>query len=842
MKFRMIGIRKALVLAGALLVLAPISGLSSGPAKHTTTSTPTAEQSSPAAVLGQVSSVVKSQQPAAIPLANVATQAATEMVFLESISPLGNADVDAQAVERQFPALSAIVDRDQPELKKLLQGAVSLGLLQEQEQLWQSRQLQLTQWQSTLVNRAEQLQTVLNHLNLMQKSWDLTAGAAQAGNAPPQIIQQISSMSAAISKAAPRVEARRGTVLVLQEFIAEKLTTCAKALVLVRKLQKTSVGSILVQDSPPIWGLGALDHSEEGVSDRLRVFFEHSRSEFSGFFSIDSPSFILLLGIFAVLTILFGLSRRLINDWKDIQEFSAHTDIFASPLIAALAVACFMGSSPMLNTPLAVRGVMSLLTILPMILMVQTILNKRPLPVLYIIGVLFILDTFRQLLAGIPLVEQCLLMFEALSGIGLMFWWRWYSAAGGSSVIHEAVPFILRVEKRVSVLIILVELASCCALLFGYLRLARLLVSGVLVAAVMAMVLFVFIRMTNGLVAVGFRTWPLKQLRMVSDYRALLEQRINTVLIWGACIVWLERALDYVGLLNPVLEFGRHLLGVKLQRASISVSIGEIVAFVITLWLTFLLASFTGFVLRNDVFPRSKITEGVSYAFSSLLRYLLIVTGFVIALGEIGLTVNRMIIIISAFSVGIGFGLQNIVSNFLSGLILLFERPLHVGDTIEFGSNIGNVWQIGIRSSKVRTFSGADIIVPNSDLVTEQVTNWTYSDRQRRIDLPLGVNYGADPQQVIDLLQEVAHQHPDILDSPAAVCFMTGYGESCINFELRAWTDHSLNWFQIRSDLAVAIYKAVTAAGMSFPFPQREIRLVGSPETGTVKPAQPSEP
>ena len=140
------------------------------------------------------------------------------------------------------------------------------------------------------------------------------------------------------------------------------------------------------------------------------------------------------------------------------------------------------------------------------------------------------------------------------------------------------------------------------------------------------------------------------------------------------------------------------------------------------------------------------------------------------------------------------------------------------------------VRRIGIRASIVHTWQGADIIVPNSQLVTEQVTNWTLTDQLRRIDLPVGVNYGAVPKKVIALLETVARAHPQVLPHPPPLALFMGYGDSAINFQLLAWPDHFNHWAQVKSDLATAVYEAVYAAGMSFPFPQREVRLLRDAE------------
>jgi small-conductance mechanosensitive channel len=328
------------------------------------------------------------------------------------------------------------------------------------------------------------------------------------------------------------------------------------------------------------------------------------------------------------------------------------------------------------------------------------------------------------------------------------------------------------------------------------------------------------------LVALAFRVWPVRLLRMIEHHRDLVERRTHRLLVWLAFGVWLIRSLDYVGLLGPVLTLGRSVLGAKLERGTLSISLEDVLAFVVTLWLAYLLSAFLRFALEEDVYPRVGLASGQSYALSSLLNYVLLTLGLLAGLAVLGLDLTKLTIMAGALSVGIGFGLQSVVNNFASGLILLFERTIHVGDTIEAGGIEGTVSRIGIRSSVVHTEQGAEVIVPNAQLAAERVTNWTLSNRRRRIELPVGVSYSADPGKVMEMLETVAQAHPRVLRQPVPRVFFTGFGDSSINFELRAWTDQFDQWFQIRSELAAAVYAAGQAAGISFPFPQREVRLL----------------
>ena len=293
-----------------------------------------------------------------------------------------------------------------------------------------------------------------------------------------------------------------------------------------------------------------------------------------------------------------------------------------------------------------------------------------------------------------------------------------------------------------------------------------------------------------------------------------------------AIVSWVLRYLDRIGLIEPALSFGKTVLAARMERGAISISIGDILAFFLTVWAAYALSAFIRFVLEEDIYPRTRITPGRSYATSSLLHYVVLAVGFVTAIALLGVDLSKITVLAGAFGVGIGFGLQGIVNNFVSGLIVLFECPIDKGDSVEIGNLRGTIQHIGIRASVVRTAQGADIIVPNSQFIAEKVTNWTHGDRSMRIDLPIGVNYATSPKKVIDLLEAVARAHSEVSRDPPPKAIFIGFADSSINFELRAWIDEFANASQIRTDLAVAVYDAVNAAGMSFPFPQREVRLL----------------
>ena len=230
-------------------------------------------------------------------------------------------------------------------------------------------------------------------------------------------------------------------------------------------------------------------------------------------------------------------------------------------------------------------------------------------------------------------------------------------------------------------------------------------------------------------------------------------------------------------------------------------------------------------MLNEDVYPRVWLPRGLPYAVSTLIGYAIILAGFVVAILALGIGLDRVTLLAGALGVGVGIGLQSVVANFVSGLILLLERRIHVGDLVQLGDLQGQVREIGSRASTIRTWDGAEVIVPNASLTSERVTNWTLSDRLRRVTVAMGVAYTADPERVLAILLDVARAHPKALADPAPVAVCTGFGESALNVELRVWTARTEEAESVYSQLVVSVHAALGVANIEIPFPQRDVHI-----------------
>ncbi|HWT83263.1 MAG TPA: mechanosensitive ion channel domain-containing protein, partial [Candidatus Methylomirabilis sp.] len=422
-----------------------------------------------------------------------------------------------------------------------------------------------------------------------------------------------------------------------------------------------------------------------------------------------------------------------------------------------------------------------------------------------------------------PRFERQLFLLEMLVGAGAIGWVLRQRIAQGTGFPGNA-----KGRRHVNAAIGFLLLGFSTAFLadaLGYMSLGRQVGYGTLSSVYVALALTAGIRVVYGLVVLLLRVRPLSRLRSIHGHRGLHERRILSILHFLGVLGWALSTLKAFSLAMPVWAIIRGALTANLAWGSVNVSLGDVLAFVVTIYVAFQLSCFLRFVLEEDVYPRAILAPGVPYAVSSLLHYLILLLGFLLALAALGLDFNKVTIIGGALGVGIGFGLQNVVNNFVSGLIVLFERPIRIGDPVQIGDISGEVRRIGMRSTTVRTWEGAEVIVPNATLVSDKVTNWNPSHRTRRIDLAVGVAYATPPEKVLGVLRAAATANPDILSDPSPMTLFTGFGENALLFELRVWTNRMGDWLQVRSQLALGVHRALEEAGIQIALPRREVVL-----------------
>ncbi len=291
---------------------------------------------------------------------------------------------------------------------------------------------------------------------------------------------------------------------------------------------------------------------------------------------------------------------------------------------------------------------------------------------------------------------------------------------------------------------------------------------------------------------------------------------VTTILSLAALIFFIISAVNAAGI--P--------LGWNAPLPAIRLSILQIFLLVALLIAVFWISSRTKRFLFNRLLAQSGLDRSLQYAISQVISNIVLVAGIFIVLENTGIHLAALTVFAGAVGVGVGFGLQNIASNFISGLVILAERPITIGDRVEVAGVVGTVQQIRARSTVIMTSDNIAMIVPNSKFIDSPVTNWHYGDTRVRFRLPVGVAYGSDVDEVRDALIAAAREHSATLSDPGPTAYLEKFGDSTIDFELVAWTrEMSDRPRRFKSDLNYLIYKHLTAAGIEIPNPQRDLHF-----------------
>ncbi len=297
---------------------------------------------------------------------------------------------------------------------------------------------------------------------------------------------------------------------------------------------------------------------------------------------------------------------------------------------------------------------------------------------------------------------------------------------------------------------------------------------------------------------------------------------ITTILSIAALVFFTVSAVNSLGI---PLAWSKPIPGVPISLLQLFLLVGLLI-------FVFWLSSRTKGFLFNRFLVHSGLDRSLQYAIAQIASNLVLVVGIFVVLQNTGIRLEALTIFAGAVGVGIGFGLQNITSNFISGLVILAERPIAIGDRVEVAGVTGQVQKIRARSTVVVTNDNITTIVPNQKFIDSPVTNWTYGDKRVRFRIPVGVAYGSDVELVRQKLIEVGKEDPHTLEDPAPSVFFVEFGDSSLNFELVAWSDEmSHRPARYRSDLNFAIHRKLQEAGIEIPFPQRDLNI----RSGTLK-------
>jgi len=745
--------------------------------------------------------------PIAFPLGEIASRVETTMPRLNALEqdlgadPIDDLEVELGRFERDLQARLADTNR-------ILASHPSLEVLRDLTDQLQGAEQSLGDWRATLAARGTWLDEQMKGLEELAPPWKPTLEAARTGGVPSDLIERIEVVLESIEGIRRQAHVQRARVLSLQDRILTAEDLIVKELNAVARERTVMVNRIWQLDSPPIW-------SPESRTDdaSLRESVNLQWHNLAVYCREHIPRFILHLVLIGLLAMLLRAARVWLKPFtRDDDDLKRTAEVFRVPFATAVALSVALSQAVYPFAPALLLALMGAAALIPTRVILARMMRPRMLPVLNMLVVFYFLDLLRAVFAPLAWLARLLFIGEMWAGVVVLGWLMWTTRSAWYRTLGAVGALIF--------------FLACVAATVGFVSLGYLLGNSALQCAYIGVVVMAAAQIANGLAMLLIHLPPLGLLGSIRNHRELIRQRSHLVIGLLAVLAWLSFSLEVLGLRQAVAGGLHELFKGDLRVGALRFTLGDVLAFPVLVWLALQLSRFTRFVLDEDIYPRVTLPTGVPYALSTMLHYSILLVGFIIALSAMGIDTTRFTIVAGALGVGVGLGLQDVVNNLVSGLILLFERPFRVGDCITFKNLEGDLMSIGLRASIFRTNQGADVIVPNALLLSNEVINWSLVGRStRRMDIDVGLAYGVDVKKVTALLDKVAAMSPYVAKSPAPRTVLVDFMDSYMKFQVQIWMADASVWSLTRNDVLRRVEAALRASHVDFPFPVRTLQV-----------------
>lgn len=536
----------------------------------------------------------------------------------------------------------------------------------------------------------------------------------------------------------------------------------------------------------------------------------------------------LLVAALLVLPLFIALSRWAGKVIRGDAELERYRTTLARPVSAwfLFLVMCWLVVD--FNGPIMRRALLLVLAWLPVMRLQPKWVDDGIGPRKYATGVFFVLSFCTVLVSTFPFIYRPLLLVNGTLLLVALVWLIRQLPGLDSGQTARRALLVKAMIAAFAALIVFALLAN----LAGAVHLAVLVTEASLASLNLALFLFAASEFVSAYAHIlrASDAFP-KKTRHAGRLFRVAFKLFNLALV----VTWLAGTLGSFRVLRLLESELVALSRLAIEFGSISITVGGVVLFCVSVLLSFWIARTLRGVLAEDVLPGMTLPRGVANSVSTMSYYFLLLLGLLVALSAAGFQLSQLALVLGALSVGIGFGLNTVVNNFVCGLILMIERPIQPGDSVEVSGTSGKIRDIGIRTTTLTTSDGADVMIPNGLLLSEKLVNWTFNNERRRIELSLGVAYGSAPRAVQAILYDVARRIEGVSDDPLPVVLFMGFGESSLDFCVRAWTDSFDQAQSIRSEMAIEIHDALRGAGIGVPIPQRDLRI-RSIEPGAIRP------
>ncbi len=761
--------------------------------------------------------------PPAIQMADIPLRADTDHRYAEGVIERVAATDPADALAPRLEAIARSVDEKLHQFQPAQLRTLPVMRLESLERHWVFDARRFDRWQADMQRVTSAYASDAAELARRGDAWQALKNAPGAASLPPALMSRVDSVLAQLALA----EQALSGPLARQIALGQRAAAVEGRLMTGQREVAGAIDDIdarlLQLDAPPLWAATdkpaapgeAMALLRTGMDLELRFAREYAAADTSNQRALHVLQVVLL----PLLLWLAWRSRHAVRA-REMSETAAR--VLGRPFSAWLLLAMMGVLLLEADAPLVVQQFALLLAVVPVLRLLPPTTRQQ-------------LGAWPYAITGLYLVERLGVLFLASET-----WYRLHSLALTLLALATVLWLLMRGRRRpdapaptrlhqtlraIAWGAAALLAVSAIANIVGNLSLAEMLTSATVSSGYFGLMLYAGVTIIVTLLQLLLARPGVSRFRIAREHAPPLVQLLIRLVTAGAAVGWAIYAMDRYRVLRATYALVTEVLSYTFAFGNISISLGNILVFVISVLIAFWAARTIRLVLHEELLNRMPLPRGVGNSIASLTYYSVLLLGLAVALSAAGVKASQLAIVLGALGVGIGFGLQNVVNNFVSGLILMFERPIQPGDVVEIGDTSGQVRDIGMRATRIRTFEGADVVVPNGTLLSEKLTNWTMLDRNRRIEINVGLAYGTDPARAIELLASVARGTLGVSTQPAPIAMFMGFGANTLDFSVRAWTPDFDQWMSIRSDMLSRMYEALKQAGIDIPFPQTDLHL-----------------
>ncbi|WP_082134357.1 mechanosensitive ion channel family protein [Achromobacter sp. LC458] len=761
--------------------------------------------------------------PAAIQMADIPLRADSDTRYAEGVlQRVAVTDPDATL----GPALEAIgksADEKLYEFQPAQLRTLPIMRVESLERHWVFDANRLARWQADLRQATAWYASDAAELLRRRAAWQAIKDSSSAAGLPPALADRVDAVQAQLTAAAQALSiplSRQAALEQRANAVEERIKAGHRA---VSDAINDIDARLMRIDSPPLWDAGKSQDTGEDTLALLRtgLDIEVRFARDYGAAGSGNQRALHVLQLL-LLPLLLWLARKSRDAIRAGVMSETAAGVLGRPLSTWLLLSMLGVLALEPDAPLMVQQVALVLAAVPVLRLLPPSARRQLDQWPHVITALFLAERLGFLFLANTLFYRLSTVALTALALAAILWLLHRTRRQVHPAASARLASILRAIAWGAAALLGVSLV---ANLFGNVSLAEMLTSAVIGCGYFGLVLYAGVTVIITLLQLLLTRQGISRFRLGREHAPPLVQLLIRLLTATAAVGWAVYAMDRFRILRATYAFVTEVLSYTLTIGEVSISLGNVLLFFISVIIAFWAARTIRLILRDEVLTRMALPRGVGNSVASLSYYLVLLLGLGIALSAAGFQTSQLTIVFGALGVGIGFGLQGVVNNFVSGLILMFERPIQPGDVVEISGTSGQVRDIGMRATRIKTFEGADVIVPNGTLLSDKLTNWTMLDRSRRIEASIGLAYGTDPRQAIALLDAVARDTPGIVADPAPTVLFMGIGASTLDFSVRAWTYDFDRWIDIRSDLLTRLYDALRQAGIEIAFPQRDLHL-----------------